>query len=116
VERTFGDFITGLETASEKVKLLYEELYSEILYKDKYNFTSGIFVKIKFSDFSVTTVSKTGPSPSFESFFGLLEKGIRRNSNPIRLLGLGVRLHSIINKISQLEFIDFLDPINLDHP
>jgi len=116
VERTFGDFITGLETASEKVKLLYEELYSELLYKDKYNFTSGIFVKIKFSDFSVTTVSKTGPSPSIESFFGLLEKGIQRNSNPIRLLGLGVRLHSIINKIRQLEFIDFLDPINLDHP
>jgi DNA polymerase-4 len=28
VERTFGDFTTGLETASGKVSLLYEELYS----------------------------------------------------------------------------------------
>ena len=112
VERTFGDFITGFDTASEKLKLLYEELNYELLYKDIYNFASGIFVKIKFSDFSVTSVSKTGSSLSLESFFALLDKGIQRNSNPIRLLGLGVRLHSVINKSLQLDFIEVLDPAN----
>ena len=116
VERTFGDFITGLETASEKVNLLYEELYSELLYKDKYNSTSGIFVKIKFSDFSVTSVSKTDSTPSLESFFSLLERGIQRNSNPIRLLGIGVRLHSVIKKNIQLDFIDVLHPVSPNHP
>jgi hypothetical protein len=73
-------------------------------------------VKIKFSDFAVSSVSKTGPTPPLKSFFGLLESGIQRNSNPIRLLGIGVRLHSVIKKNAQLDFIDVLDPVNPDHP
>ena len=49
-------------------------------------------VKIKFHDFSQTTVETVSESLSPENFASLLETGFRRGNKPVRLLGLGVRL------------------------
>jgi DNA polymerase-4 len=57
------------------------------------------FVKIKFSDFTSTTVASTTFNSSFnsiclENFTTLLKKGIERKNMPVRLIGLGVRFKS----------------------
>ena len=111
VERTFGDFITGLGGAAEKILDLSKELLEEIEAEDKKNQVAGIFLKVKFSDFSVTTVSKAKLKPTFEHYFSLLPEGISRNPNPIRLLGVGVRLRTDDIEQQQLDFWKLLIPL-----
>ena len=88
---------------------MLKKLFLEIKSKYIYNLITGAYVKIKFSDLSVTTVGKTGLLPTFKNFFCLLEEGVKRNPNPIRLIGLGGRLNLVIKKSRQIDFIEVLD-------
>ncbi len=55
-----------------------------------------IFVKIKFSDFSKTTVEATTKNLTLDMCEKLFYQGWERQKKPIRLLGIGVRLLPII--------------------
>ena len=76
--------------------------------KKKLSWVDGIFAKLKFSDFTVTTVSKAGERPTMENYLSLVEEGNSRNDHPIRLIGLGVRLREEELSESQLNFLDVL--------
>ena len=49
-------------------------------------------VKIKFNDFTQTTVEHADPAPNLEQFETLLNVGWARGERPVRLLGVGYRL------------------------
>ena len=49
-------------------------------------------MKIKFSDFSTTTVERVGTAATLTDYQELLADGLARRDLPVRLLGLGVRL------------------------
>jgi DNA polymerase-4 len=51
----------------------------------------SLFVKIRFSDFTRTTVERAGMPLKIESFLQLLRIGLERKQLGVRLLGLGVR-------------------------
>ena len=51
----------------------------------------SLFVKIRFADFSRTTVERAGLPLNIESFVQLLRVGLQRKPLGVRLLGLGVR-------------------------
>ena len=51
----------------------------------------SLFVKIRFADFSRTTVERAGLPLKIESFLELLHLGLQRKQLGVRLLGLGVR-------------------------
>ena len=108
VERTFAEFVDNLETASGKVHELYSELMNDLRAKDKLAQVDGIFAKLKFSDFMVTTVSKAGERPIMENYLSLVEEGFSRNDHPIRLIGLGVRLREEAVAEAQLNFLETL--------
>ena len=108
VERTFAEFVDNLETASGKVHELYSELMNDLRAKDKLAQVDGIFAKLKFSDFTVTTVSKAGERPVMENYLSLVEEGFSRNDHPIRLIGLGVRLREEAVTEAQLNFLETL--------
>lgn len=108
VERTFTEFVDNLETASGKVHELFSELMEDLKAKKKLSWVDGIFAKLKFSDFTVTTVSKAGERPTMENYLSLVEEGNSRNDHPIRLIGLGVRLREEELSESQLNFLDVL--------
>ena len=108
VERTFGECVDNLETASGKVHELFSELMEDIRAKNKLAQVDGIFAKLKFSDFTVTTVSKVGERPVMENYLSLVEEGFSRNDHPIRLIGLGVRLREEAVTESQLNFLEAL--------
>lgn len=55
----------------------------------KYNI-SGLFVKIKFADFTTTTKQAAGIMPNLESAFDLYREARQRSKQPVRLLGIGV--------------------------
>ena len=54
-------------------------------------------VKIRFADFHHATVELAAPKPQLALFHMLLERGFARAGQPLRLLGLGVRLGSVAN-------------------
>ena len=108
VERTFAEFVDNLETASGKVHELYSELMNDLRAKDKLAQVDGIFAKLKFSDFTVTTVSKAGQRPAMDNYLSLVEEGFSRNDHPVRLIGLGVRLGEEASSEAQLNFLETL--------
>ncbi|KAA0013675.1 DNA polymerase IV [Billgrantia pellis] len=55
---------------------------------------AGAFVKVRFDDFTLTTLDSRGASPSLDTYFSLLEQAWARRKRPVRLLGVGVRLVS----------------------
>jgi len=51
-----------------------------------------LYVKIRFADFHHTTVERGSKQLDFALFAELIETGFMRSQQPVRLLGLGVRL------------------------
>ncbi|MBI3146574.1 MAG: DNA polymerase IV [Pseudogulbenkiania sp.] len=52
----------------------------------------GLSVKIKFADFSQTTVEQSGQELNADTMAALLRVGHARGAQPVRLLGVGVRM------------------------
>ena len=60
------------------------------------------FIKIKFADFTQTTVECICNSPQLNTYIQLLEQGLKRSPQAVRLLGLGVRFDERSNVPEQL--------------
>jgi DNA polymerase-4 len=95
VEETYNKDLQTLKECTDRIGGLYEDWERRISrsnYKDKIR---GLVVKLKFHDFKTTTherATKEWPSPN--DFKSLLEKAWERRAEPVRLIGIGVRLAS----------------------
>ncbi len=90
-ERTYSINLTTLEHCLERLPALFAELESDLLGKRDLPLVAGIFLKLKFSDFTRTSVDRAGLTPSYENYLQLLIEGHARTGKPVRLMGLGVR-------------------------
>ncbi len=94
VESTFLHDLQTLESCLEQVSGLYQRLmtrYEKI--KHHYHIKKP-FVKVKFADFTATTVESIFYlSSDIESYRALIKIGWERKKQPVRLLGLGINLH-----------------------
>ena len=90
-EETFSYDLETLPQCTEQVGQLYEELMAELAQKEPKRAVTKIFLKLKFSDFTRTTVERAGVGLSLESFQALLNEGYARTGKPVRLIGVGVR-------------------------
>ncbi|MDU8559915.1 DNA polymerase IV, partial [Pseudomonas syringae pv. actinidiae] len=61
------------------------------------------FVKVKFHDFTQTTLEQSGAGRDLGSYEQLLTQAFARGGKPVRLLGIGVRLHDLRAAHEQLE-------------
>ncbi len=92
VEHTYTQDLKNGQPCLDKLPGLLEELRGRI---DKGKLGSRIqkaYVKIKFRDFSTTTVERVGTAATLTDYQELLADGLARRDLPVRLLGLGVRL------------------------
>lgn len=91
IEHTYPEDLSDraacLAELPELMALLRERLnrskYQHRIYK--------AFVKVKFNNFSVTTVERVGTSSRISDYHALLVEAFERGKRPVRLLGLGVR-------------------------
>ncbi|MGZ5019810.1 MAG: DNA polymerase IV [Chthoniobacterales bacterium] len=90
-EETFSRDLETLEQCEEELPALFEELAAELAQKTGARPITKIFVKLKFKDFTRTTVERAGLPVSLENFMTLLHEGFARTGKPVRLLGVGVR-------------------------
>jgi DNA polymerase-4 len=93
-ERTFFADLQTLEDCEDKLPELHEELVAELAQKASARAITKIFVKLKFHDFTRTTVERAGLAPDLDHFRSLLHEGFARTGKRVRLLGVGVRFAS----------------------
>lgn len=93
VEETYNADLKTLPDCLAQVPSLYDDWEQRIKRSGEALRIRGLVVKIKFYDFKTTTHEmsfKGWPTP--QDFKILLEKAWNRRSEPVRLIGLGVRL------------------------
>ena len=94
-EETFFLDLTTFEQCEEQLEQLFEELMAELAQKATSRAITTIFVKLKFKDFTRTTVSRADLTATLPAFRTLLEEGFHRTGKPVRLIGVGVRFAEI---------------------
>src|SRR5438270_4250017 len=104
-EETFSSDLETLEQCEEKLPELFEELMADLAQKESTRNITKIFVKLKFSDFTRTTVERAGLQPSLEQFRSLLHEAFARTGKQSPLIGLGVRFASTEQDDTQLALL-----------
>lgn len=103
VENTYDQDLPDLDSCLEKLPALLEEMNVRLLRLDSSYRPDKPFVKVKFHDFTQTTLEQAGASLDLESYRLLLSNAFARGGKPVRLLGVGVRLHDLRGQQTQLE-------------
>ena len=103
VEHTYDQDLPDLQSCLEKLPALLEEMNSRLQRLDTSYRPDKPFVKVKFHDFTQTTLEQAGASRDLESYRLLLSNAFARGDKPVRLLGVGVRLYDLRGRQEQLE-------------
>ncbi|HAY17276.1 MAG TPA: DNA polymerase IV [Halomonas sp.] len=91
-ELTYSQDLPTLEACRRQLPELISDLERRYARLDPAPAVRGVMVKIKFNDFTQTTVEHADPAPNLEQFETLLNVGWARGERPVRLLGVGYRL------------------------
>ncbi|WP_076496034.1 DNA polymerase IV [Neptunomonas antarctica] len=95
VEHTFAADLLSLDECLSHIPELYRELQQRFSrYQDERSI-QGLFVKLKFSDFTQTTIEHRTMDHNVLFFSDLMTRGYKRGNKPVRLLGLGFRLKDL---------------------
>ena len=92
MEHTYSDDLQDIAACKGKLADLLIELRSRLRRIDSDYLVTKQFIKMKFNDFSATTVERqmVAGLPT-ESFDYLCDQAWERGGRPVRLLGIGVR-------------------------
>ncbi|MGY4877403.1 DNA polymerase IV [Vreelandella aquamarina] len=91
-EQTYPQDLPTLQACREALPALIEDLEQRYARLDPPPGVRGVMVKVKFNDFTQTTVEHADPAPDLAQFETLLKVGWARGERPVRLLGVGYRL------------------------
>lgn len=91
VENTFPQDLPDLARCLNQLPGLLQQLASRLRRLDDDYLVVKIFVKIKFADFSQTTIERSGTRLIPAEFHSLCGEAYARKELPVRLLGVGVR-------------------------
>ncbi len=91
VEHTYATDLPDLNSCHSKLPQLNDELKQRLFNKKQNNAIKKAFIKLKFSDFSTTTMERCIDVPTLDTYKSLCEEAFNRRKSPVRLLGVGVR-------------------------
>lgn len=103
VETTYDQDLPDLAACLAQLPQLLGELARRMTRLDASYRPDKPFVKIKFHDFTQTTLEQAGAGRDLDSYKLLLSAAFTRGNKPVRLLGVGVRLHDLRGRHEQLE-------------
>lgn len=98
-ERTYLQNLATLEACEAKLGELFTDLTADLARATEKNGGEArpihkLFLKLKFADFSRTTIERLGSEPRMADYLELLTGAFRRSEKPIRLMGIGVRFEA----------------------
>ncbi|AJE15991.1 DNA polymerase IV [Stutzerimonas stutzeri] len=102
VEQTFDRDLPDLAACEAQLAELLAQLERRIARLEADYRPGKPFVKLKFHDFTQTTVEQVGVGATLEGFTSLLAGAYARGERPVRLIGIGVRLSSRREQVEQL--------------
>ena len=91
VEHTFPSDLPDFANCVTHLDSLHQEMCSRLADKSPQGAIAKLFVKIRFDDFTTTSLETGGNQPHLDTYRQLLHSGLQRGQRPVRLLGLGVR-------------------------
>ena len=108
VENTYPEDLQSEKACLRKIPELFVSLKSRLNRMNRAHRTTKSFVKVKFNDFSTTTVEKIGTTAEIQVYENLLREALGRKNLAVRLLGIGVRFidEREDDKIIQLELFE----------
>ncbi len=93
VEETYNLDLVSLEDCLARIPSLFEDWERRMLRVKERDRIRGFVVKLKFHDFKSTTREMSARGwPTIADFSGLLTRAWERRGEPVRLIGIGVRL------------------------
>jgi len=93
-EETYLQDLPTLAACEAKLALLFAEFARELeaaRAKEEAVPIQKLFIKLKFADFTQTTAERPGREPKLPDYLELLASAFARRSQPVRLMGVGVR-------------------------
>jgi DNA polymerase-4 len=102
VEHTYDEDLPDLKACLARLPALLEELEGRLGRLDSSYRADKPFVKLKFHDFTQTTLEQAGAGRDLNSYSRLIGAAHARGSKPVRLMGVGVRLIDLRNSHEQL--------------
>ncbi len=106
VENTYPRDLADLPACLDKLPELIESLDRRMEKLDQDYQINHSFLKMKFNDFSQTTVERQHCNPTLEDLSMLCEQAWQRGQIPVRLLGVGVRLNDLTETGGQMELFE----------
>lgn len=108
VENTFAHDLPGLTQCLNEIPSLSQQLAIRLRRVDDDYQVVKLYVKIKFSDFSITTIERSASTVSLSELQNLCAEAYGRKPMPVRLLGVGVRFIDLRedNNFLQLDLFD----------
>lgn len=91
VERTWSEDLRSLDACLAALPALLESLFARLEGLDDDYQVVKLFVKVKFADFTQTTLERAGQHIRISLFRELCAEAYARQGGAVRLLGLGVR-------------------------
>jgi DNA polymerase-4 len=92
VEETYTPDVPDLPACVALLPELFDSLQARIKRCGAEKHVQKLFVKLRFANFQTTTVECVGSAPRMAQYEKLMETGFMRGGQPVRLLGVGVRL------------------------
>jgi DNA polymerase-4 len=92
VEETYVKDVPDLGACLQRLPDLLAKLTERVKRAKAEDHAHKLFIKIRFADFRQTTVECVGDKLDHAQFQKLMETGFQRGSQPVRLLGVGIRL------------------------
>lgn len=106
VENTYDTDLPDLNSCLERLPELIQTLETRMQRLDGQYRPGKPFVKVKFHDFTQTTLEQAGAGRDLGSYQLLLTQAFARGGKPVRLLGIGVRLQDLRGAHEQLELFE----------
>ena len=91
-ERTYAVDLANPTACNDEIEQLYADLQKRVARANCQDLIKSRTLKLRFDDFSITTVSRAGIELDMACYRQLLDEAWARKGLPIRLLGLGVLL------------------------
>ena len=106
VENTYDVDLPDLRSCLDKLPELLETLKTRMARIDSSYRPGKPFVKVKFHDFTQTTLEQAGAGRDLGSYQLMLTQAFNRGGKPVRLLGVGVRLEDLRGGFEQMELFE----------
>lgn len=106
VENTYAEDLPDLETCLQKLPALLDSLQPRLQKLDADYRIQNSFLKMKFFDFSQTTIERQQSGPTLDDYRRLCGEAWQRGEIPVRLLGIGVRLIDLTDASGQMDLFE----------